>query len=146
MLLGDAAHAIVPFYGQGMNAAFQDCLVLQKHIRRNGRDMATVVREFSREQKPNGDAIAQLSMENFLIMRDKVNSLRFRMVQKFERMLHRFMPAYVQPVYNLVSFSTTPYSDITRRQERRRQYARTIPLVALAVILLVIGFLGGTFI
>ena len=68
------------------------------------------------------------------------------MVQKFERMLHRFMPAYVQPVYNLVSFSTTPYSDITRRQERRRQYARTIPLVALAVILLVIGFLGGTFI
>ena len=146
VLLGDAAHAIVPFYGQGMNAAFQDCLVLQKHIRRNGRDMATVVREFSREQKPNGDAIAQLSMENFLIMRDKVNSLRFRMVQKFERMLHRFMPAYVQPVYNLVSFSTTPYSDITRRQERRRQYARTIPLVALAVILLVIGFLGGTFI
>ena len=143
MLLGDAAHAIVPFYGQGMNAAFQDCLVLQEHLRKNGRDIKKAIRGFSHEQKPNGDAIAQLSMENFLVMRDKVNSTMFRLVQKIERKLHRLMPGYVQPVYNLVSFSTTPYSDITGRQERRRQLARTIPLVALAVILLVIGFLGG---
>ncbi|MBG84896.1 MAG: kynurenine 3-monooxygenase [Phycisphaerae bacterium] len=143
VLLGDAAHAIVPFYGQGMNAAFQDCLVLQKHLRKHGRDIKQAIREFSREQKPNGDAIAQLSMENFLIMRDKVNSTMFRLVQKLERRLHRVMPAYVQPVYNLVSFSTTPYSDITRRQERRRQLVRTVPLVVLAVILLMVGFLGG---
>tara|TARA_B100001059_G_scaffold20389_1_gene16558 strand:+ start:1104 stop:2456 length:1353 start_codon:yes stop_codon:yes gene_type:complete len=146
VLLGDAAHAIVPFYGQGMNAAFQDCLVLQKHIRNSGHDVGKIVRDFSREQKPNGDAIAQLSMENFLIMRDKVNSFRFRMIQKLERMLHRFMPGYVQPVYNLVSFSTTPYSDITRRQERRRQLAKTMPLVVMAIVLLIVGFLGGLFI
>jgi kynurenine 3-monooxygenase len=143
VLLGDAAHAIVPFYGQGMNAAFQDCLVLHKHLTKNGSDIKEVVRGFSREQKPNGDAISQLSMQNFLIMRDRVNSTMFRLVQKVERSLHRFMPAYVQPVYNLVSFSTTPYSDITRRQERRRQIARSIPLMILAIILLIFGFLGG---
>lgn len=146
VLLGDAAHAIVPFYGQGMNAAFQDCLILQKHLKKNGRDIKQAIRGFSDEQKPNGDAIAQLSMENFLIMRDKVNSRMFRITQKIERILHRYMPRYVQPVYNLVSFSTTPYRDITRLQERRRQLASTVPLVILAILLLVVGFLGGTII
>ncbi len=145
VLLGDAAHAIVPFFGQGMNAAFQDCLLLRAHLRDHSSDVHKAIVTFSNRQKPNGDAIAQLSMENFLIMRDKVASPVFRLGQHLEKWLSRMMPSKVQPVYNMVSFSTTPYEEIVRRQEQRRRAARLLVIFTACLILLLIAFFTGTF-
>lgn len=144
VLLGDAAHAIVPFFGQGMNAAFQDCLVLQQHLQAHGDDVYKAIASFSHEQKPNGDAIAQLSMQNFLVMRDKVSSRWFRMAQHMEKWLHRLMPQRIQPVYNLVSFSTTPYRDILKRQDHRRRATRSLLITILALAALAFAFIIGT--
>ncbi|MEE2908368.1 MAG: NAD(P)/FAD-dependent oxidoreductase [Planctomycetota bacterium] len=144
VLIGDAAHAVVPFFGQGMNAAFQDCLVLQQHIQANCDDVYKSIVAFSHEQKPNGDAIAQLSMQNFLVMRDKVSSRWFRLAQHLEKWLHRLMPHKIQPVYNLVSFSTTPYRDILTRQAHRRRATRSLLTAILALAALVFAFFIGT--
>lgn len=143
VLLGDAAHAIVPFFGQGMNAAMQDCMVLREQLRSHDGDVATAIRAFSRQQKPNGDAIAQLSFENFVIMRDKVSSPMYRLRQRLENWLHRLLPQHVGSVYNLVSFSTTPYADIVGRRARRRRATRGILTVMLGLIFMAIAFSVG---
>ncbi|MDG2424529.1 MAG: NAD(P)/FAD-dependent oxidoreductase [Phycisphaerales bacterium] len=145
VLLGDAAHAIVPFFGQGMNSAFQDCMVLREHLRTHDNNVRRAIVTFSEQQKPNGDAISKLSLDNFLIMRDRVSSRWFRLSQHVEKWLHRLMPSRVQPVYNLVSFTTTPYQEIVKRQARRRQSIKSLLAVLISLAALVIAFFIGTF-
>jgi kynurenine 3-monooxygenase len=122
VLLGDAAHAIVPFYGQGMNAAFEDCLLLarllneHKPARAGGRlDFGDALERYQRERKPNADAIADMALENFVEMRDKTGSPAFLYRKKIEQTVHHFFPDRVTPQYNLVSFSTVPYVEARRR-------------------------------
>ena len=69
MLIGDSAHATVPFYGQGMNASFEDCRVLDELIENYSEDFSLVLREFSKSRKPNGDGLQDLSLHNFIVMR-----------------------------------------------------------------------------
>ena len=109
-LIGDAAHAIVPFYGQGMNAGFEDCSVLSALIDTHGDDWATILKEYERKRKPNGDAVAQLALQNFVEMRDKVGDMAFLERKKIEKELGKRYPEQFISVYEMVSFSHIPYN------------------------------------
>ncbi len=113
--LGDAAHAIVPFYGQGMNAAFEDCLALSQCLAKHSKDRIAALEEFQSLRKPNADAIADMALANFIEMRDKVGSPAFLYRKKVEQTIHHAFPNRVNPQYNLVSFSTVPYAEAMRR-------------------------------
>jgi kynurenine 3-monooxygenase len=109
-LIGDAAHAIVPFYGQGMNAGFEDCSILNGLMEAHGEDWSTILNEYQRLRKPAGDAVAQLALLNFTEMRDKVADPRFLQRKKIEKEIGIRYPAQFTSVYELVSFSHTPYA------------------------------------
>lgn len=126
-LVGDAAHAIVPFYGQGMNAAFEDCRVLHRCIVEADGDFTLALDDYQRKRKPQAEAIADMALENFVEMRDKVGRPEFLYRKKIEQTLHRAFPGKVEPQYNLVSFSTVPY---TRAQQRGRDLAGVVETIA----------------
>jgi kynurenine 3-monooxygenase len=109
-LIGDAAHAIVPFYGQGMNAGFEDCTVLAELIDTHGNDWATILDKYDTARKPNGDAVAALALMNFVEMRDKVADPRFLERKKIEKELGNRYPDRFISVYEMVSFSHIPYN------------------------------------
>jgi len=114
VLIGDAAHAIVPFFGQGMNAAFEDCLTLSECLGRHPTT-AEALADYQHLRKPNADAIADMALTNFVEMRDKVGQPDFLYRKKVEQALHQLFPDRVTPLYNLVSFSTVPYTEALRR-------------------------------
>ncbi|MDZ4713558.1 MAG: NAD(P)/FAD-dependent oxidoreductase [bacterium] len=109
-LLGDAAHAIVPFFGQGMNAAFEDCTYLNECIEKYGEDWEKVFREYQQLRKENADAIADLAQENFIEMRDLVADERFLFKKKIESELFKKYPDRFIPKYSMVTFYRIPYS------------------------------------
>lgn len=111
MLIGDAAHAIVPFFGQGMNAGFEDCTVLERLLTQHDGDWAKVLPEFEQERKPNADAIADLAYENFIEMRFKVAEPKFLLRKKIEKMISEMYPDQYVPKYSMVSFTTIPYAE-----------------------------------
>ena len=110
LLLGDAAHAIVPFFGQGMNCAFEDCTYLLELIDRHGSEWRTLFSEFEKARKTDTDAIADLAIENFVEMRDKVADPRFLFRKKVELELEKKYPGRFVPKYAMVTFHRTPYS------------------------------------
>lgn len=135
-ILGDAAHAVVPFYGQGANAAFEDCIVLDECIENCAPDWSRVFGEYDRIRKPNCDAIADLAVKNFYEMRDKTASRVFRARKLLERTLHRLLPGIYTPLYTLVSFTRTPYAEAVRKaraQDRAVTGAGVILLMAIVV-------------
>ncbi len=113
-LIGDAAHAIVPFYGQGMNAGFEDCSVLNAIMDEKGDDWAEILREYEQRRKENGNAVAELALLNFIEMRDKVADPLFLERKKIEKELGRLYPEQFISVYEMVSFTHTPYSTALR--------------------------------
>jgi kynurenine 3-monooxygenase len=118
VLIGDAAHAIVPFYGQGMNAAFEDCRSLAECLQAwdgSPASLAASLDNYQHTRKPNADAIAEMALENFVEMRDKVGQPAFLYKKKLEQTVHQLFPDRVTPQYNLVSFSTVPYTEARRR-------------------------------
>ncbi len=115
VLLGDAAHAVVPFYGQGMNAAFEDVLVLRECVEKNPGDLNAAFREYDRLRKPNVDALAELALQNFVEMRDKTGNRSFRWKKKVEHVLHRLFPRWFVPLYTMVTFTRIPYAEARRR-------------------------------
>jgi kynurenine 3-monooxygenase len=132
-LLGDAAHAIVPFYGQGMNAAFEDCLVLSRCLKEH-RDQREALEAYEAARKPNADAIAEMAIENFVEMRDLAGRPDFQYRKRIEQTIHRELSQThgerVTPQYNLVSFTTVPY---WMAQRRGREMGRILETVALHV-------------
>ncbi len=109
-LIGDAAHAIVPFYGQGMNAGFEDCSVLEALMEQYGEDWTGILAAFEQQRKPNADAVADLALNNFIEMRDKVADPVFLERKKVEKELGRRYAGRFNSVYEMVSFSHTPYA------------------------------------
>ena len=105
MILGDAAHAVVPFYGQGMNCGFEDCYELNKLIEINGDDWDTTFRQFSTSRPENTNAIADLAVENFVEMRDKVGDESFLLRKKIEAHLNDLYPDMWIPQYSMVTFN-----------------------------------------
>jgi kynurenine 3-monooxygenase len=111
LLIGDAAHAIVPFYGQGMNAGFEDCHVLNQLLNQFADDWDQVLPSFQEIRKPNADAIAKLALDNFVEMRDLVNDADFILRKKIESKLHELFPEKWIPLYSMVTFhENIPYS------------------------------------
>lgn len=110
LLLGDAAHAIVPFFGQGMNCAFEDCTVFLELMDRHGPDWPKLFSEFERARQTNTDAIADLALENFVEMRDRVADPRFLFRKKVELALEAKYPHLFVPKYAMVTFHRVPYA------------------------------------
>jgi len=110
LLLGDAAHAIVPFFGQGINCGFEDCSCLAELLDRQGTNWPLVFAEFEKERKVNTDAIADMAIENFTEMRDRVADARFLLRKKVELALEAKYPALFVPKYAMVTFHRIPYS------------------------------------
>ncbi len=118
-LIGDAAHAIVPFYGEGMNAGFEDCKVLNDLLSAHGDDnWSEVLHRYNAARKPNGDAIAELSLRNFIEMRDLVADPKFILRKKIEGRLQQKHPDQWLPLYSQVKFSDTEYKDALREGQR----------------------------
>jgi kynurenine 3-monooxygenase len=135
-LVGDAAHAVVPFYGQGMNAAFEDCVVLDECLAEFPEDRQRGFAEYFARRKKNADALADLAVQNFIEMRDKTASQTFRAKKKLDHLLEGLLPGIYLPLYTMVTFTRIPYSTAARRAclQNRIVYA------GLMVLLLVTGF------
>jgi kynurenine 3-monooxygenase len=110
LLMGDAAHAIVPFFGQGLNCGFEDCTSLLALLDRHGPDWPRVFTHFEQERKLNTDAIADMAIENFTEMRDRVADSRFLLRKKVELALEAKYPRLFVPKYAMVTFHRIPYS------------------------------------
>jgi kynurenine 3-monooxygenase len=109
-LIGDAAHATVPFYGQGMNASFEDCFVLNELMLKHNHDWPTIFNEYEMVRKPDGDAIQDLSLHNYYVMRDYVSDPKFLLQKKIEARIFEKHPDKWMPLYSQVTFSQIRYS------------------------------------
>ncbi len=124
LLIGDAAHAIVPFYGQGMNSGFEDCRFFSELTDTLKSDWKAVLEKFQKERKPNADAIAELALQNFIEMRDLVANPNFLKRKKIEAHMHKLFPEQWIPLYTMVTFSDMPYAEalsIGKKQDQIMQ-------------------------
>ncbi len=120
-LMGDSAHATVPFYGQGMNAGFEDCTVLWDLMKKHNEDWEKVFSEYQQTHKPNGDALQDLSLHNYHVMRDYVADPKFLLQKKIEARIFEKHPDKWMPLYSQVTFSHIPYSEaiaIGKKQDK----------------------------
>jgi kynurenine 3-monooxygenase len=138
-LVGDAAHAVVPFYGQGMNAAFEDCVVLDECFERFPDNRERAFGEYFSRRKVNADALADLAIGNFIEMRDKTASKTFRAKKKLDHFLEAALPGIYLPLYTMVTFTRIPYAEAARRArlQDRIVYASLIAIAAFLIGILV---------
>jgi kynurenine 3-monooxygenase len=139
-LVGDAAHAVVPFYGQGMNAAFEDCVVLDECLAEFPEDRQRAFAEYFARRKENADALADLAVQNFIEMRDKTASKTFRAKKKLDHLLEGLLPGIYLPLYTMVTFTRMPYADAARRAGLQDRIVYGGLLLGIALILLVFAF------
>lgn len=130
-LIGDAAHAVVPFFGQGMNCGFEDCRILDELMEANENNWHNILEAFQQTRKPDADAIADLAIENFIEMRAKTADPKFLLQKKIEARLHEKYPNQWIPAYSQVTFSPNiRYSDALKRgqiQEKIMQQIMQMP-------------------
>ena len=137
-LVGDAAHAIVPFYGQGANCAFEDCIEIDRCLSQTGGNWTEALAAYQQHRKGNCDAIADMALDNFIEMRDRVNSRVFQAKTAARHALERRLAGRYVSQYELVSFSTVPYAQIhdrIRRQDQATALAAGAAGLALAGLL-----------
>jgi kynurenine 3-monooxygenase len=116
LLLGDAAHAIVPFHGQGMNAAFEDCSAFDRCLEESAeRTWNAIFAEFERRRRANADAIADMALENYVEMRSTVREPKFQLKKDLSFRLEERHPGRFIPRYSMVMFHTIPYAEAKRR-------------------------------
>ena len=120
VLLGDAAHAMVPFHGQGMNCAFEDCVALAAHLDAAG-DLAAAFAAFEAERLPNARAIQQMALENYIEMRDRVDNEEYLLQRALERELAERHPTRFVPRYSMVTFMRLPYATAFERGRIQRE-------------------------
>jgi len=126
LLLGDAAHAIVPFYGQGMNAGFEDCTILDAMCDEMGENWSEIIPAFASQRVQDGNAIAELAQRNFIEMRDLVADPKFLLRKKIAADLHAKYPLDFLPVYSMVTFSNTDYHLALQEDDAQNQLFRKI--------------------
>ena len=119
VLLGDAAHAMVPFHGQGMNCAFEDCVALARHLDTHA-DLATAFAAFEAERKPDAAAIQRMALDNYLEMRDRVDDADYLLQRELELALQERHPGRFVPHYAMVTFMRIPYSLAMTRTDLQR--------------------------
>ena len=138
-ILGDAAHAVVPFYGQGANAAFEDCIVLDECLREFPGDTSEALDTYERRRKRHADALADLAIGNFLEMRDKTASRTFLFGKRVEKALAKLLPGRFVPLYYMVSFSRTPYADAVDRARAQWRVVFAVAGSMLFAVLIVLA-------
>lgn len=122
LLIGDAAHGVVPFYGQGMNAGFEDCRILNDLLNLHHDNWDVALPEFQKLRKPDTDAIAQLALDNFIEMRDLVADADFLLRKKIESKLYELFPDRWIPLYPMVTFmDSMRYSDALRTGQKQKK-------------------------
>jgi len=126
VLIGDAAHAIVPFYGQGMNAGFEDCRIFMNLLTECNQDYPQMVQDFQRLRKPDADAVAELALSNFIEMRDLVADREFLERKKIEAELHHRFPDHWVPLYTMVTFTNIRYSEALRIGQQQDRIMRKV--------------------
>lgn len=132
VLLGDACHTVTPFYGQGMNAALEDCSVLNQCLEKYEDDWKTAFAEFQRLRKRHTDALAELSITNYYELCDKVKMPRVALRKKIDFTLHKLFPKRWVPLYTMISHSTLPYADAV---ERARKQERLLTFCGVTLLL-----------
>lgn len=144
VLLGDACHAVVPFYGQGANAAFEDCTVLGDLLADQGSDVETAFKRYYQARKCHVDTLADLALHNFIEMRDRTGSRLFLMKKKLEKGLHQAFPTWFVPLYSMVTFSRMGYLDAVLRARRQWAVVAAVGagLAVLAALALLLALLG----
>ncbi|PJF16851.1 Kynurenine 3-monooxygenase [Paramicrosporidium saccamoebae] len=125
LLLGDAAHAVVPFYGQGMNAGFEDLTVLSQ-ILTEVPDRLEAFQKYSTTRNPDAHAIADLALYNYWEMSTAMTSRLFKLKRSLYAKLHKLMPKIMVPLYSMVAFSSIPYAEVIRRADRQETIANFI--------------------
>jgi kynurenine 3-monooxygenase len=141
-LVGDAAHAVVPFYGQGMNAAFEDCVVLDECLEKFTNHRENAFAEYFSRRKENADALADLAIGNFIEMRDKTASKTFRAKKKLDHLLEAALPGRYLPLYTMVTFTRISYAQAARRArlQDRIVYSALVTLVLIGILALAVLF------
>ncbi len=114
-LIGDAAHAVVPFFGQGMNASFEDCTVLMDCVDSGDDNWLDIFSSYNKMRKSDADAIAQMAIENYIEMRDSVAQSDYKAKREIANSLSIEFPDRFIPRYNMVSFTSIPYSEVYKR-------------------------------
>jgi kynurenine 3-monooxygenase len=132
VLVGDACHAVVPFYGQGANAAFEDCFLLDAALAQHPGNREQAFAAYEAGRRPHAEALADLAIENFLEMRDHTASRLFLAKKGLERGLHRLLPRAFLPLYSMISFSRMPYA--AARDRARRQWHWVLALAAAGLL------------
>jgi kynurenine 3-monooxygenase len=138
VLVGDACHAVVPFLGQGMNAAFEDCTVLYECLIEAKWDWALAAARYEALRKEHADALADLCVANFVEMRDRVASPLFVLGKRLAVLLHRLLPRWYLPLYTMVEFTRIPYAEGVRRarlQARAVSAGLVLLLAGIALLL-----------
>ena len=125
-LMGDAAHAVVPFYGQGMNCSFEDCVILDQCIEDIGSDWNKILDAYQKSRKPNADAIADLAIQNFVEMRDLVGLPDFLHKKSIEKKLVDALPGKYRTQYERVTFSNDPYREALLAGEKNDKFIQHI--------------------
>jgi kynurenine 3-monooxygenase len=120
-LIGDACHAIVPFYGQGMNAGFEDISVLSELMEQHDDDWITIFAEYQKSRKPNADAIAELSYRNFMEMSSATADDKFLLRKKIEKRFSEKHPELWLPLYSRVTFSHKPYTEALAIGDKQKE-------------------------
>lgn len=121
LLMGDSSHAIVPFYGQGMNSGFEDCSVFNDVFVKNDAHWGKSFEEFSKNRKKDADAISSLALQNFIEMRDLVADEMFLLRKKIEKKIYAKYPEKWMPLYSQVTFSHIPYSEALANGKRQEK-------------------------
>jgi kynurenine 3-monooxygenase len=139
-LIGDAAHAILPFFGQGANCGFEDVVELDRCLTEVGDDWTLALPMYQERRRVNAEAIAQLAKENFVEMRDKVGSRSFLLARRLEHGIEKVLPGTYLSRYEMVSFTTIPYAEV---MERARKQQRILAVAAGGAVLAVAALATG---
>jgi len=147
VLLGDAAHAVVPFYGQGMNAAFEDGLIFYEMIQKrmlpllgttggnNKIDFISLCEEFSKNRQPSTDGLADLCIEHYHDMASSTSSILYLLGKRLEATLEYALPSVFTSLYRLVAFTRTPYHEAMMRADKQQMQINAVVLTTLRLAL-----------
>lgn len=125
-LMGDAAHATVPFYGQGMNGSLEDCYEMGRLMKKHNENWEAVFKEYQEIRKPNGDALQDLSLYNYKVMAQYVADPHFLLKKKFEHKIHDLYPDKYLSLYSMVSFSNIPYAEAHSKGKEQDAFIESI--------------------
>ena len=142
LVLGDAAHAVVPFYGQGLNAGFEDCLIFSELLAQMGNNVPAAAQMYQDIHWSDTHAICDLSMYNYIEMRSHVTSSIFLLRKRIDNALHRLFPAYFIPLYTMVAFTRIPYHQVVKRYTRQQTMIRRGLWLVSLTSLVVLGYLA----